>query len=154
MKNFILLCLLSATCLAQEAPCGLTSIKETTPLLYPPIARAAHVGGTVIFLVAFKRSGEVDDVEVLSGPKLLQTPASLYVKDLRANEYGGPRTCPVVVNYVIQPDGTEPHPVDHNDIQHVTVYASNVIPTGTNDPAGKKIRHWWPFGSHTPKHLD
>jgi hypothetical protein len=98
MKNFVLLLLLSSTCLAQEAPCGLTSINATAPLLYPPIAKAAHVEGMVIFLVAFKLTGEVEDAKVLSGPNLLQIPASIYVKGLRANEYGGPRTCPMVVN--------------------------------------------------------
>jgi hypothetical protein len=58
MKNFMLLLLLSATCLAQEAPCGLTSIKETTPLLYPHIARAAHIEGIVIFLVYSSAAGK------------------------------------------------------------------------------------------------
>jgi hypothetical protein len=108
----------------------------------------------VIFLTSFKLNGEVESIKVLSGPKLLQTPASLYVKGLRANEYGGTRECPMVVRYVLQPDGVEPSPMERTDVQHVTVYGSSVIPIGTNDPAGKKIRHWWPFGSHTPQHLD
>jgi hypothetical protein len=154
MKTFVLLLWLSATGFAQEPACGLKSIKETTPLVYPPIAKAAHVEGLVIFLVSFKLSGDVESVQLLSGPKLLQSSATLYVKGLRANEYGGSRTCPMVVRYVLQADGTEPHPIDRTDVQHVTVYASNAIFIGTNDPAGKKIRHWWPFGSHTPKHLD
>jgi hypothetical protein len=81
------------------------------------------VGGVVIFLVAFKLSGEVEDVELLGGPKLLQIPATNYVKGLCANEYGGTRTCPIVVRYVIQPDGMEPDPIEHSDLQHATVYA-------------------------------
>jgi hypothetical protein len=94
MKTIFLLLALSATSFAQQSPCGLTSIKETIPLLYPPIAKAAHVSGTMIFLVAFKQSGEVENVEVLSGPKMLQAPASLFVNGLRANEYGGPERVP------------------------------------------------------------
>jgi hypothetical protein len=154
MKNFILLCLLSATCLAQEAPCGLTSMKETTPLWYPPIAKAAHVGGMVIFLVTFKRSGKVDDVEVLSGRKLLQTPASLYVKGLRANEYGGPRTCPIVVNYVIQQDEAALRPVERKDIQHVTIYAKSLVISDPEMDVEKPRKRFWPFSRHEPKHLD
>jgi hypothetical protein len=154
MKSFILLFLVSATCLAQEAPCGLTSIKETTPLLYQPIAKAAHVGGMVIFLVAFKRSGEVDDVAVLSGPKLLQTPASLYVKGLRVNEYGGPRTCPMVVNYVIQKDEEALRPVERSDIQHVTIYAKPIVISDPEMYVDKPKKRFWPFSMHEPKHLD
>jgi len=127
MKTLLLLLSFSVTCLAQQSLCGLTSIKETAPLLYPPIAKAAHVEGMVILLVVFKRSGEVDDVEVLSGPKLLQIPASLYGKGLRANEYGGPRTCPMVVNYVIQKDEAALRPIERNDIQHVTIYAKPLV---------------------------
>jgi hypothetical protein len=148
MKNFVLLLLPSSTCLAQEAPCGLTSIKETTPLLYPPIAKAAHVGGLVIFLVAFNLDGEVEGVQLLSGPKILQIPATNYVKGLRANEYGGTRTCPIVVRYVIQPEGMKPYPIEHSDIQHVAIYASPAIPTAMVDPAGKRIRSFWPFNRH------
>jgi hypothetical protein len=154
MKNFILLLVLSATCLAQEAPCGLTSIKETTPLLYPPIARAAHVGGMVIFLVSFKLNGEVEDVQVLSGPKLLQTPATAYVKGLHANEYGGTRTCPIVVRYVIQPEGLEADRIDHIDIQHVTIYAKSIVISDPEMYIEKPRKRFWPFHTHKPKHLD
>jgi hypothetical protein len=154
MKIFFLLLALSATSIAQEAPCGLTSMNETTPLWYPPIAKAAHVGGMVIFLVAFKRSGEVDDVEVLSGPKLLQTPASLYVKGLRANEYGSPRTCPIVVNYVIQQDEAALRPVERKDIQHVTIYAKPIVISDPEIYVEKSRKRFWLFSRHEPKHLD
>jgi hypothetical protein len=127
VKILLLLLSFSATYIAQQAPCGLTSIKETAPLLYPLIARAAHVGGTMIFLVSFKQSGEVENVEVLSGPKLLQTPASLYVNGLRADEYGGPRTCPMVVRYVIQQDDADLRPVERTDFQHVVIYAKPIV---------------------------
>jgi hypothetical protein len=131
MKVLLLLLAFSATCIAQQEPCGLRSITESTPLQFPPIARAAHVEGTVIFMVSFKPSGEVQSADVLSGPKLLQSSASIYVQGLRANEYGGPRTCPIVIRYVLQPDGTEPHPVAKADLQHAIVYAA---PTAINDP--------------------
>ena len=126
MKTIFLLLVLSATSFAQQPPCGLTSVKETAPLLYPPIAKAAHVGGTVIFLVAFKQSGEVENTEVLSGPKMLQAPASIYINGLRVNEYGGPRTCPMVVRYVIQQDDADLHPVKRPDYQHVIITQSRL----------------------------
>jgi hypothetical protein len=154
MKKIFLLLALSATTFAQHSPCGLTSITETTPLLYPPIAKAAHVGGTMIFPVSFKQSGAVENVEVLSGPKLLTIPATTYVRGLRANEYGGPRNCPIVVQYQIQPDGMETKPIEQKDIQHVTVFASPAIPIAISDPASKIIRRPWPFNLHKPKHLD
>ena len=154
MKNLILLLLLSSTCVAQEAPCGLTSIKETTSLWYPPIARAARVEGMVIFLVSFKLSGEVEDVQVLSGPKLLQTPATTYVKGLRANEYGGTRTCPIIVRYVLQPDGLEADRIDHIDIQHVTIYTKPIVISDPEMDIEKPKKRFWPFNTHKPKHLD
>jgi hypothetical protein len=97
----------------------------------------------VIFLVAFKRSGEVDGVEVLSGPKLLQTPASLYVKGLRANEYGGPRTCPIVVNYVIQQDEAALRPVERIDIQHVAIYAKPIVFSDPEIYVEKPRKRFW-----------
>jgi hypothetical protein len=146
MKNFILLCLLSSTCLAQEAPCGLTSINATAPLLYPPIAKAAHVEGMVIFLVTFKLSGEVEGVKVLSGPEMLKNSATTYTKGLRANEYGGPRTCPMVVKYVLQQDEADLRPIERSDIQHTTIYARLVV---LSDPGAEiKRKLFWPFSRH------
>lgn len=106
----------------QQEVCGLRAITETASLVYPPIARAAHVEGNVIMLVSFKMSGEVEDVHVLSGPKLLEVAATSYVKKLRANEYTGPRTCPMVVKFqILRPeDKTEPS-VTRRDLQHVII---------------------------------
>jgi hypothetical protein len=154
MKTIFLLLALSATSFGQQSPCGLTSIKETAPLVYPPIAKAAHVTGTVIFLVSFERSGEVENVKVLSGPKLLQAPASLYVNGLRVNEYGGPRTCPMIVRYVIQQDDADLRPVERTDFQHIVIYEKPLV---ISDPVmyDEKVRKgFWPFSTHKPKQLD
>lgn len=143
MKILMLLLWLSATCFAQEPPCGLRSIKETTPLLYPPLARAAHVEGLVIFLVSFRLSGDVESVQLLSGPGILQAPATLYVKGLKANEYGGTRTCPVVVRYVIQE--ADPRPVEWSDAQHVTIYARPLVFNDPGPTIEKPRKRFWPF---------
>jgi hypothetical protein len=154
MNKICLLLALSATTFAQQPPCGLTSIKEAAPLLYPPIAKAAHLSGTMIFLVAFKRSGEVEKVEVLSGPKMLQAPASLYVNGLRANEYGGPRTCPMVVRYVIQQDDADLRPAERTDFQHVVIYAKPLVISDPEMYVEKAQKRLWPFSLHKPEHLD
>jgi TonB family protein len=95
-----LLLLASASLLhAQPTPCGLTSITEQSQLVYPPIARAAHVSGTVILLTRFDTQGVPVHINVLSGPPMLQRAALDFVKNWRANQYGGPRECPLVVNF-------------------------------------------------------
>ena len=136
MKILLVLLILSASCCAEE-PCGLRSMTDTTPLLYPPIARAAHVEGTVILMVAFKLSGEVQNIEVLSGHQLLRGSATAYVQGLRANQYGGTRTCPVVIRYVLQPVDSAPRPIEKKDIQHVTIYANQVPVYTMYESAGK-----------------
>jgi len=145
MKNFILLCLLSATCLAQEAPCGLRSVTDITPLLYPPIAKAAHMGGMVILMVSFMQSGEVQNVEILSGPKLLQESASSYAKGLRANVYGGTRTCPIVIDYTILSDGEDLRAIKKTDLQHVTVYAKTIPLSDPEMTVEKRRKRFWLF---------
>jgi hypothetical protein len=145
MKIFFLLLALSATSIAQEAPCGLRSVTDTTPLLYPLIARAAHVEGAVIFLVSFGQTGEVQNISVLSGHQLLESSASAYVRGLHANEYGGSRICPIVINYSLEPIGVDPRPIKKSDLQHVTVYGAQAVLYGTNDPASKRIKSLWPF---------
>ncbi|HEY6414212.1 MAG TPA: energy transducer TonB [Edaphobacter sp.] len=139
MKILLAFLILSASCFAEE-PCGLRSMTDTTPLPYPPIARAAHVEGIVILMATFKLSGEVQSVEILSGSPLLRGPASAYVQGLRANQYGGTRTCPMVIRHVLQPLDSETRPIEKKDIQHVTIYANQLPVYTIHDPAGKRIK--------------
>jgi Gram-negative bacterial TonB protein C-terminal len=124
-------CLLSvaASCHAQQAPCGLTSMTETAKPLYPPIAKAAHVDGPVVMLATFKTTGEVEKVELISGPEMLRAAAIDYVKSWRANPYTGPRTCPVVVTFSTPHLATQHDPpaVVRVDPQHVTLNASYIL---------------------------
>ena len=118
---FALLLSVSGSCIAQE-PCGLRKMSETTAPAYPPIAKAAHVEGNVIMLVNFKTSGEVEKIEVVSGPKFLLSAATNYVQGWQANEYTGPRTCPIVVSFRLHRHGdTTTPPVVRQDLQHVTL---------------------------------
>jgi TonB family protein len=146
------LLLLAGTSLlrAQSPPCGLTSMTEQTQLIYPPIARAAHIGGTVILLVRFAQNGSVTDARMLSGPPMLRGSALNFVKDWRANEYSGPRECPIVVSFnviesagpVCAPQESGPDKFVRSDTQHVSI---SVHPLWICDPAGTvtKTRKRW-----------
>ena len=118
----LLLLSLSHIGAAQQETCGLDKITDTAAPIYPPMAKAAHVEGNVIMLVRFKPSGEVEKVDIVSGAEMLQDAATNYVKGWRANEYTGPRTCPIVINFRLpqEKDTTTPH-VIRQDPQHVTL---------------------------------
>jgi TonB family protein len=48
---------------------------EHTPLLYPPIAKAARVQGTVVLQALLGKDGRVEELHVISGPPMLQQAA-------------------------------------------------------------------------------
>jgi Gram-negative bacterial TonB protein C-terminal len=109
-------------CLAQQEPCGLRKMTETTTPIYPPIARAAHVEGVVVMLVNFKLNGEVEKIDVVSGPEMLKIAATKYVQGWRANEFTGPRTCPIAVKFHLLREKDMATPgVTRQDLQHVTL---------------------------------
>ena len=61
--------------LAQPAP------------VYPPIARAAHVQGVVILHALISRPGTIEDLQVISGPPMLQAAALDAVRQWRYRPY-------------------------------------------------------------------
>ena len=127
MKFLLLLFALPALALAQHEPCGLRTMTESAAPVYPPIARAAHVEGNVIMLVSFKTSGKVESIKVVGGSKFLESSAKSYVGSWHANEYSGPRTCPIVVRYRLgSPSSTLPNQVLRDDLQHVTVIGGDL----------------------------
>ena len=144
----ILLCG-GAPLLAQEPPCGVSGVKETTTLTYPPIARAAHVTGLVIVQVEFAKDGMVKTAEVWRGPEMLRQSVLSFAKGLQANEYGGSRTCLLSVTFAMR----EQIPPDfHGDMLGVDIEKTTITPvhysiTATSlplysnaDPAGKTLR--------------
>lgn len=48
--------------------------------VYPPIARAAHVSGAVVLHALISKTGDVETLEVVSGPPMLQSAALDAVK--------------------------------------------------------------------------
>ena len=77
-------------------------IQKTAPV-YPPIARSAHVSGTVVLQAMISKSGAVENVRVVSGPPMLRQAAQDAVKNWRYRPYlldGEPVEVETTVNVV------------------------------------------------------
>jgi protein TonB len=61
-------------------------VRKTIPA-YPPIARAAHVEGTVVLLANISKSGTIENLRVASGPAMLGEAAMDAVKSWRYRPY-------------------------------------------------------------------
>jgi periplasmic protein TonB len=61
-------------------------LQKTTPI-YPPIAKAARVSGTVVLQATISRSGSIENLRVVSGPAMLQQAALDAVKTWRYRPY-------------------------------------------------------------------
>jgi protein TonB len=61
-------------------------IEKTAPI-YPPIARAARISGTVVLQVTISKTGEVETLRVISGPPMLQQAALDAVNTWRYRPY-------------------------------------------------------------------
>jgi hypothetical protein len=131
----------SRTMFAIEAPCGLTSMVETTPPVYLPLARAAHVQGVVILMAEIGTDGTIINRRVLSGPAMLQSGAVDFVKGWRANPYSGPRNCALVVSYVLGDGSTTKG--NRSDPQHYLITGADP-PCLCDPPAelGHKRKHF------------
>lgn len=70
--------------LGSEASHMLLNSKEP---VYPPIAEAARVSGTVVLDVTISKTGEVEEARVISGPAMLQQAALDAVKTWRYKPY-------------------------------------------------------------------
>jgi len=55
--------------------------------MYPPIAKAAHVQGVVILHAVISKSGIIEDLQVISGPPMLQGAAIDAVRNWRYRPY-------------------------------------------------------------------
>ena len=78
---------------AEQKPAHISSgvmegllIQKTIPL-YPPIARAAHVQGTVVLQATISRVGSIENLRVSAGPQMLQQAAMDAVRNWRYRPY-------------------------------------------------------------------
>ena len=61
-------------------------LQKTMPV-YPPIAKAARVSGTVVLQATISKTGLIENLRVLSGPAMLQQAALDAVKSWRYRPY-------------------------------------------------------------------
>jgi protein TonB len=77
-------------------------IRKTMPV-YPPIARAAHVEGTVVLQASISAAGTIEKLRVASGPAMLRQAALDAVRDWRYRPYelnGEPVEVETTVNVI------------------------------------------------------
>lgn len=130
-----------------EVPCGIGAVTEVVAPVYPPLARAAHVSGIVVLLANFDTQGRAIDVHAVSGPVMLRIPAETFVKGWAANPYTGLRSCPMVVEYVLdeavcgaEENGIPVTPYLRSDSQHVLVKGCLVVLSDPSAVPGRKRR--------------
>jgi periplasmic protein TonB len=61
-------------------------IQKTQPV-YPPIAKAARVSGTVVLQATISKTGTIENLRVINGPAMLQQSAMDAVKSWRYRPY-------------------------------------------------------------------
>lgn len=59
------------------------SLVNKVPPMYPPIAKTAHVSGTVVLHAIISKDGEIRELQYVSGPPLLMKAAMDAVKEWR-----------------------------------------------------------------------
>jgi hypothetical protein len=91
--------------------CTITSKRDIDTLVYPPIAKAAHLQGVVILRVNFFPTGSVTNVESVSGPQMLVDSTSERLRTWQFHtDAVGDQPCQslVVVRYRILPEDYDP----------------------------------------------
>jgi hypothetical protein len=58
-------------CRGEARWCDITGHGDSDKVVYPPIARAAHVSGTVLLRITYTPQGQPQDVTSISGPPML-----------------------------------------------------------------------------------
>lgn len=78
-------------------------LMQKTQPIYPPIAKAARVTGTVVLRAIISKTGEVERLQVISGPAMLQQAAKDAVMQWRYRPYllnGEPVEVETTVNVI------------------------------------------------------
>lgn len=82
-------------------------LQKTTPI-YPPIAKAARVSGTVVLQATISKTGTITNLRVISGPAMLQESALEAVRQWRYRPYllnGEPVEVETTVNVIFSLGG-------------------------------------------------
>jgi periplasmic protein TonB len=82
-------------------------LQRVTPV-YPPIAKAARVQGTVVLEATITKTGSIEGLKVISGPAMLQQAALDAVRQWRYRPYllsGEPVEVETTVNVIFSLGG-------------------------------------------------
>lgn len=93
------------------------SLIDRTVPVYPAVARAARIQGTVVLQATIAKSGSIKDLRVISGPPLLQKAALDAVKTWRYSPYlvkGKKAEVQTTINVVFNLGGGGPPPPPQN----------------------------------------
>jgi hypothetical protein len=126
---------------AQGSGCGAHIQQSPNKLIYPKIARNAHIAGTVVLLIAFDHDGIVKNERVVAGPEALRQAALDYAKSLHAEPSEGSRECPFTVRYQISNcDETQPLGGDS-----ATVCSEIIVDTVVSEHSAKRNHRFLNF---------
>jgi hypothetical protein len=150
IKNrVLLLCAIIAigsSCSAQTRWCSITGKAKSDNILYPPIARAAHMSGTVVSRVTYSPTGKVIGLETIFGNPLIAKSANGQMKSwtIRTDALGA-ELCQslIVLNFVI--GETESVEQIANTPPTITRIDVQTHPLVLSDPAftiSKSRRNW------------
>jgi hypothetical protein len=146
--------LLVPMCRAQARWCDITGHGESDKLIYPPIARAAHVSGTVLLRITYTPQGQPQDVAPISGPPLLATPVATQLKSwhLKTNASGEElcQSLAIIDFRIASPDSLIVRPPQSvpRSIIRMSVVVEPIVLYTISDPAPKKVtrrRHFFLF---------
>jgi outer membrane biosynthesis protein TonB len=106
-NRLLLICVIAAigsSCSAETRWCSISGKAKSNSIFYPPIARAAHISGTVVSRMTFAPSGDVIEMETVFGPPLLATSANAQMKSwtVQTNAAGAePCQSLIILNFAI-----------------------------------------------------
>jgi hypothetical protein len=135
--------LLAPICRAEARWCDVLGRGDSDKILYPPIARAARVSGTVLARVTYTPQGDVKDVVNISGPRLLATPVATQLKTwrLKTNALGDElnQSLAIIDFRIASPVVSSARPPVSGSIFHVSVVTEPIVLYTISDPAPKRI---------------
>ena len=116
-------------------------IQQQVPPVYPPIAKAAHVVGTVVLSVKIDALGKVESVQVSSGPPMLRQAAVNALKQWTFQPFekdGKPTAATGQVSLIFDLGKDDPTPEEEKTAKEyfpLFIQCTRAVPTHT-DPAG------------------
>jgi TonB family protein len=99
-----------------------TAIVHQVAPIYPPLAKAAHISGTVILHAVIARDGTIKELQYVSGPDLLKAAAMDAVKQWQYTPTklnGEPIEVDTTIQVVFALDGSSPEDSQTSELQSI-----------------------------------